>query len=165
MVAGAVGLRAQDNISALEARLSALPSLDYRLEAVASRLEDADKRLEALSRNVDELRLDVRRQAVEARGEPPAVVTQFATRGALASLRVVERKLDRLSQQMSRHRGQGAGVGAGVTRVAEEAAGPLLALADGGQLVVRCHTAPAVIDTLKDVSAKVRGSHSAKAGA
>lgn len=112
-----------------------------------------------LSRNVDELRLDVRRQAVEARGEPPAVVAQFATRGALASLRVVERKLDRLSQQLNRQRAQGGAQGCaqgGAQGAAEEATGPLLALAGGGQLVVRCHTAPSVMDILKDVSAKVR---------
>ncbi|KAK3908474.1 Carnitine O-palmitoyltransferase 2, mitochondrial [Frankliniella fusca] len=142
--------RAQENISALEARLASLPALDYRLETVAARLEDADKRLEQLTRNVDELRLDVRRTAHET----PAVVSQFATRGALASLRVVERKLDRLSRQLAEQRGGGGGGGGGL---AEDAAGTgtSLKLDGSGRLLVRCHTAPAVMDILKDVSAKV----------
>lgn len=140
--------RAQDNLSALEARLASLPALDYRLETVAARLEDVDKRLEQLTRNVDELRLDVRRSA----HEQPAVVSQFATRGALASLRVVERKLDRLSRQLVEQRSERGQRGGSPS---EDAPGTLLKLDGGGRLLVRCHTAPAALDILKDVSAKV----------
>ncbi|XP_063221820.1 angiopoietin-4-like [Bacillus rossius redtenbacheri] len=115
--------RGQEKMAALEGKVGSLAGLEYKVERAAERLGEAADRLAAVGRGLED------------RGAAP-LLGEFAGRGALSTLRLLERKVDRLL------------------------AAPRAAGAEGdhdqqGRLVIRCNTPVLVEDLLKDVSAKV----------
>ncbi|XP_012264272.2 uncharacterized protein LOC105690770 isoform X2 [Athalia rosae] len=118
--------RGQEKMVVLDTKVSQLMNLEYKLERITSRLEETSQRIQQLESPRDPL------------------MGEFATRGVLSTLKIVERKVDRV--QTGIH-----SIGTNLKsrkkkNETEEAS---------GKLVIRCNTPPAVEEALQDVQAKV----------
>nr|CAD7396818.1 unnamed protein product [Timema poppensis] len=134
--------RGQNKLLLVDGKVNSLLSLDYKMERMLEKMEEADDKLNSLGKTL------------ESQSSGP-LFSEFATRGALSTLKLIERKVDRIygglaqygkptaahpgGHKPNKHRGDLAG--------GEESS--------KGKLVIRCNTPIIVEELLKDVSSKV----------
>ncbi|XP_049853792.1 uncharacterized protein LOC126335000 isoform X2 [Schistocerca gregaria] len=138
--------RGQERLETLDVRLSQLQGLEAAVERVSGRVDSADRRLMALTRAVE------RRTHHGAAGP---LLGEFASRGVLSTLRLIERKVDRLQNGVLTGGGGGGGGrrrgGGGRDEVLEAGAGA----EERGRYVIRCQTPAVLEELLRDVASKV----------
>ncbi|KAJ8881560.1 hypothetical protein PR048_018043 [Dryococelus australis] len=110
-----------DKLAVLDGKVSALANMEYKVERMAERMRETNDRLASLGRGL------------ETQSAGP-LLGEFASRGALSTLKLLERKVDRLLTSPRPDVGEHD---------------------QHGRLVIRCNTPVLVEDLLKDVSAKV----------
>lgn len=76
--------RAQEKLFNLDAKLNTVSNLDYKLDSVLKKLQEVEESLNDVPKRIDE-----KRQGETLFGE-------FATRGILSTLKLIERKLDKV---------------------------------------------------------------------
>ncbi|XP_024942556.1 uncharacterized protein LOC107269500 isoform X2 [Cephus cinctus] len=119
--------RGQEKVVVLDGKVTQLMGLEYKLEKVASRLEETSQRIHQLETPRDPL------------------MGEFATRGVLSTLKVVERKVDRIQTGLAT-----IGTSLKPKRRRNDTSDE-----SGGKFVIRCNTPPAIEEALRDVRAKV----------
>ncbi|GLH03742.1 Uncharacterized protein GBIM_09598 [Gryllus bimaculatus] len=82
--------RGHEKLDVMDGKLSALQALDYKVERVAGRVGEAEARLAALARSLDAHR--------DAHRDSYALFGDVAARGVVSTLRIIERKVDRLQK-------------------------------------------------------------------
>ncbi|PSN50150.1 hypothetical protein C0J52_11959 [Blattella germanica] len=150
----------------LDGKVNSLLEVDYKVERVAEKLDETDNKLAAIGKALDEQK------------DGP-LFGEFTTRGVLSTLKLIERKVDRLQGNLAQHvashnnnnhhnNGKYGGKtvrhahGGGSTSKKNETMSDALASGEetsvgsrSGKLVIRCNTPVIVEELLRDVASKV----------
>lgn len=123
--------RAQEEILSLERKVNEFSNVEYKIDKILKRLEVLEESLDVMNKkleNTDQFRDNL--------------FSEFTTRGILSTLKVIERKLDRMLVAS-----QGANGKAALMRKNSEET--------KGRLTIKCNTPPIVEELLQDVASKV----------
>nr|CAD7428241.1 unnamed protein product [Timema monikensis] len=134
--------RGQNKLLLVDGKVNSLLSLDYKMERMLEKMEEADDKLNSLGKTL------------ESQSSGP-LFSEFATRGALSTLKLIERKVDRIYGGLAQYGKPTAGHPGG--HKPNKHRGDLAGGEESskGKLVIRCNTPIIVEELLKDVSSKV----------
>lgn len=152
--------RGQEKMVLLDGKVSSLLEVDYKVERVVEKLGETDHKLAAIGKALD-----------DQKDRP--LFGEFTTRGVLSTLKLIERKVDRLQgglvQHVASHHHHGNGksglksvrhANGGSSRKNDTLAdcltcGEETPLGGRGKLMIRCNTPVIVEELMRDVASKV----------